>query len=311
MVLIVFLSLTLSSSGSLASRLSHPTRSVLAYATSMSVSGLLSSTNSQRASNGVAALGLNSQLNAAAQAKANDMASRNYWSHNTPEGNPPWGFVSAQGYAYQKLGENLATGFNDEGSTISGWMASQGHRENMLDPAYSEVGFGYANNPDYTSGGGGPMTIVVAYYGQPKVLAATASPPPAAAPAATPPPAASPPPAAKPAAVASASPTPPPPPSPSTAPKATSETKATPAPVRTSRAQLALSSSPIGRYGTYLAATVAIVAATLFVSRHLLAIKRSLRRGEVFVLRHPLLDIGLVSIAALALAFSRTVGFIQ
>ncbi len=311
MVLILFLSLTLNSSGSLAARLTHPTRSVLAYATSMSVGGLLSSTNQQRGANGVGTLSLNDQLNAAAQAKANDMASRNYWSHNTPEGNPPWGFVSAQGYAYQKLGENLATGFNDESSTISGWMASQGHRDNMLDPAYVQVGFGYANNPDYTSGGGGPMTIVVAYYAQPKVLAATApaaSPPPAASPAAkaNPAPAPSPapvatPPAAPPAAA----------PAPVSAPRATTQSQAAPAPKRTSKAQVALSSLPIAKFGTLLASAVAVAAITLFASRHILAFKRALRRGEVFVIRHPLFDIALVSLAALGLAFSKTVGFIQ
>src|SRR3990167_8611603 len=95
-------------SGALSSAIHSPTGKVLAYANSMSVSGLFSSTNTQRSSNGVAGLSLNSKLNASAQAKANDMASKNYWSHNTPDGDPPWVFVTAQGYAYQKLGENLA-----------------------------------------------------------------------------------------------------------------------------------------------------------------------------------------------------------
>jgi hypothetical protein len=158
-------------SGRLAVAAKNPTGKVLSYATSMSVSGLLTATNSERANNNVATLSLNSKLDAAAQAKAEDMAARNYWSHNTPEGNPPWVFVTAQGYQYQKLGENLATGFSDEQSTISGWMASPPHRENLLDPAFSEVGFGYANNPNYTSGGGGPMTIVVAFYYQAKTSA--------------------------------------------------------------------------------------------------------------------------------------------
>ena len=74
----------------------HP--NVLAYATETSVSALLASTNQARASNGEAALNLNSQLDAAAQAKANDMIARNYWSHNTPDGNPPWLFITNAGY---------------------------------------------------------------------------------------------------------------------------------------------------------------------------------------------------------------------
>jgi len=65
----------------------HPSAgNTLAYATEVSTSGLLSSTNSQRASNGVGSLTVNGQLNSAAQAKANDMIARNYWSHTTPDG---------------------------------------------------------------------------------------------------------------------------------------------------------------------------------------------------------------------------------
>src|SRR4051812_16245362 len=141
-------------SGALQSALQHPNSKVLAYASNMSIGGLLTDTNASRAANGIGDLQLNGKLNAAAQAKANDMATRNYWSHYTPDGNPPWVFVTAQGYGYQKLGENLATGFNDEQATINGWMASPPHRENLLDPAFSEVGFGFANSADYTAAGG-------------------------------------------------------------------------------------------------------------------------------------------------------------
>src|SRR3990167_1771050 len=168
-----------SQSGALSAALRNPRGNVLAYATSMSVNGLLSSTNTQRSANGVVSLSLNSKLNASAQAKANDMAARNYWSHNTPEGNPPWVFIEAQGYSYQKLGENLAAGFSSEDATVGGWMASAPHKANLLDPAFSEVGFGFADNENYTSAGGGPMTFVVPHHGKPTVLA-SASPPPAA-----------------------------------------------------------------------------------------------------------------------------------
>src|SRR5688572_6890212 len=56
---------------------------VLSYATAVSSTSLLQETNIQRGNNGKAALALNSQLNAAAQEKANDMAARDYWSHTT------------------------------------------------------------------------------------------------------------------------------------------------------------------------------------------------------------------------------------
>lgn len=152
----------------------RPPGSVLSYATSMQSSKLIDSTNQQRQAANLAPLNLSSKLSQAAQAKATDMAARDYWSHDTPDGNPPWTFVSQQNYAYQKLGENLAAGFDTEQAAIGGWMASPAHRDNMLDPQYTEVGFGIAQDPDYKAAGGGPMTIVVAFYGQPGVASAPA-----------------------------------------------------------------------------------------------------------------------------------------
>jgi hypothetical protein len=279
----------------------------------MSISGLLSDTNAQRSANGVASLSLNNQLNAAAQAKADDMAARNYWSHNTPEGNPPWVFVDAQNYSYQKLGENLATGFSDEQSTVNGWMASPPHRENLLDSAFSEVGFGFANNPNYTSAGGGPMTIVVAMYGKPVVLSATTSSPPPTAPA----PAASVNSANTPAADTEAS-----------APTESSDT-ATPAeqpkqaantetpksslssPVKTSHLQLAAPSNSYGSLATKLSIFLAFVIVLLWANRHIRALHRFLVKGERYVIKHPLTDLGVLAIAALLFIVSQTAGLIQ
>lgn len=147
--------------------LKHPTGQVLSYAASMQAQSLLVDTNNERAQANVSLLAENAQLDQAAQAKAKDMASRNYWSHDTPDGNPPWVFVADQKYDYQKLGENLAAGFSDEQAAISGWMSSPHHKDNLLDANFSQVGFGVAQSADYTAAGGGPMTIVVAFYGKP------------------------------------------------------------------------------------------------------------------------------------------------
>ena len=142
---------------------------VLAYATNLSHKGLLDSTNAQRGRYGRRPLTLNDRLNSAAQAKANDMATRNYWSHNTPEGGEPWEFVVDAGYAYEKAGENLAYGFSSAQTAVNGWMNSQTHRENLLDASYQEVGFGYANVPDFQDKG--EVTIIVAMYGDPLISA--------------------------------------------------------------------------------------------------------------------------------------------
>ncbi len=311
---ISFLLVVGSSSGTLKAAIHHPLGKVLSYSSSMSVGGLLADTNAERTANSVPDLNLNKKLDAAAQAKANDMAARNYWSHYTPEGNPPWIFVTAQGYSYQKLGENLAAGFDNEQSTINGWMASPPHRENLLDPAFSDVGFGYANNPDYTSAGGGPMTIVVAFYGKPQVLSTTTtttvntgtnSTPVAPvqtritasqrSKALTAAKISSPPKTDKPKAASTTN---------------TPETK-TVASSSTSRLQLALRDFPFAKFSTSLAILGSLAIMLYWITRHLRAFKKFVFEGEQYVINHPLSDIGLVVIAALLFILSQTAGLIQ
>lgn len=144
----------------------------LAYATEMSHETLLQATNAQRATNGEEKLTLQADLNEAAQAKAEDMAKRNYWSHKTPENKDPWIFIDQTGYDYAKAGENLAYGFPDSATTVKGWMNSQTHRDNLLDGSFTEVGFGFSNASNYQNTG--PETIVVAMYGRPKNLGSVA-----------------------------------------------------------------------------------------------------------------------------------------
>jgi hypothetical protein len=301
-------------SGNLEAYMRHPGGRVLAYSTSMSIGGLLADTNNSRAANGVASLSLNAKLDAAAQACADDMAARDYWSHYTPEGNPPWIWVSAQGYAYQKLGQNLATGFSDEQATIDGWMNSPPHRENLLDPSFTEVGFGYANNPNYTAAGGGPMTIVVAFYGQPQVLAANT--PAATAPTSTPSqstPAASTP-VSQPQQTTPAA-TQPPPAKQETKtksqPAATSTPKSSlPAPVTQTRLQIALANSKLAPAAGG-AIFLALVLLAFWAARHMRAIHRFFIKGESYAIRHPLTDLGLLIIAGLLFILSQTAGLIQ
>jgi uncharacterized protein YkwD len=154
---------------------------VLSYATSISSSDLLNATNAERSAAGASSLSLNSKLTNAAQAKANDMVARNYWSHNTPDGLAPWVFISNAGYSYSRAAENLANGFSNSSSVIRGWMDSTAHRTAMLNTEYSEVGFGYANSASFTDQG--ESTVVVAMYAKPYT---TPTPTPPAAPTPTP-----------------------------------------------------------------------------------------------------------------------------
>lgn len=152
-------------------------QSVLGTFNDYSVQTLLSETNERRAADKEAPLTLNPQLSAAAQAKAEDMAAKNYWSHTSADGKAPWVFVAESGYQYQSTGENLAYGFSNADEIIAGWMSSPQHRSNLLNAAYQHVGFGVAQSQNYQ--GLGPETIVVAEYGQPagSVLGTEATPP--------------------------------------------------------------------------------------------------------------------------------------
>ncbi len=146
---------------------------VLGASSDFSNNTLLQDTNVQRSSDHEQPLALNSQLNAAAQAKANDMAAKDYWSHNSPDGRTPWSFINAAGYHYQMAGENLAYGFGNAGDTVAGWMNSPTHRANILNAKYKDVGFGVAQATNYQ--GNGPETIIVAEYGEPAEAAPVAT----------------------------------------------------------------------------------------------------------------------------------------
>jgi|GEM_PF-1812832 len=150
---------------------------------SADIGSLLAYSNYQRSAAGEASLNLNGALDAAAQAKANDMVAKNYWGHYSPTGASPWSFISAAGYSYSAAGENLAYGFASSSAVISAWMNSAEHRANLLNAGFRDVGFGIANSPNYV--GTGPETIVVAEYGTPLYQPAPAPAPTYTAPSTT------------------------------------------------------------------------------------------------------------------------------
>ncbi|MBI5357668.1 hypothetical protein HZB74_02360 [Candidatus Saccharibacteria bacterium] len=144
---------------------------VLSVSNSQTIEKLLESTNSKRQESGSPALKLNPSLNSAAQAKADDMVLKNYWSHISPNGEEPWVFFEKANYNYLKASENLAYGFKSSDSTVNGWMNSPSHKQTMLDKNIQEVGFGIAKSNDFL--GQGPETVVVGFYAKPSSLAGT------------------------------------------------------------------------------------------------------------------------------------------
>lgn len=119
--------------------------------------------NTDRATDKLPLLVMNDQLTAAAQAKADDMAARGYFSHNTPDGKTPWYWFSKVGYKFSSAGENLAMNFTDSVEVNTAWMNSPKHRENIMNGKFTEIGIATAQG--YYQGQ--PTIFVVQEFGKP------------------------------------------------------------------------------------------------------------------------------------------------
>ena len=108
---------------------------------------ILDLVNVERAAAGCPALASDTQLTAAAQGHAEDMAARNYFAHVSQDGRSPFDRIAAAGYTgggYQA--ENIARGQADAVAVMRGWMASDGHRANIVNCVYDHLGVGYTRN---------------------------------------------------------------------------------------------------------------------------------------------------------------------
>ncbi len=139
----------------------HP--QVLGVQYSITTDDIIAQTNDQRGKNGLLPLRRNDQLTRAAEAKGADMLAKGYWAHTAPDGKEPWYFINQAGYNYTRAGENLARDFRDTTSTVNAWMNSPGHRANLLNPNYQEIGVSVVSGPF----NGYEAVIVVQMFGQP------------------------------------------------------------------------------------------------------------------------------------------------
>jgi len=101
---------------------------------------LVNLTNKDRARENISELKVSPILEKAAQMKADDMASKGYFAHNTPEGLTPWYWFTLAGYKYAFAGENLAVNFEESEDVQTAWMNSRGHFLNIMNPKYTEIG---------------------------------------------------------------------------------------------------------------------------------------------------------------------------
>jgi len=83
----------------------------------------------------------------AAYLHSEDMALNNLFSHTGSDGSSPGQRFSRQGYPWRMYGENIAVGYPTVSSVLQGWLGSEGHCRNVMNPAFTEIGAGYAIGP--------------------------------------------------------------------------------------------------------------------------------------------------------------------
>ena len=109
---------------------------------------VLELTNVQRAKAGLPPLSFEERLNSSARWKAADMAKRNYFDHADGRGRDFIDRANDFGYRdWHYLGENIAAGQSSPEEVVAEWMASPGHRKNILKREYREIGIAYATEP--------------------------------------------------------------------------------------------------------------------------------------------------------------------
>lgn len=107
------------------------------------IARVLELTNQFRAQNGLSPLKANVELDAAAEGHSEDMANQDYFSHTGKDGSQPWDRAKEVGYEANSMGENIAAGYSTPEAVVEGWKNSPGHRANMLNASYTELGVGY------------------------------------------------------------------------------------------------------------------------------------------------------------------------
>ncbi len=105
--------------------------------------------NQARAQNGLKPLTANWELARMARYKSQDMHDKNYFSHTSPTYGSPFDMMRSFGISYRAAGENIAMGYATPQAVMNAWMNSPGHRANILNPSFTQIGVGYVANGNY------------------------------------------------------------------------------------------------------------------------------------------------------------------
>lgn len=102
--------------------------------------------NAERAKKGLMALTINWEVSRVARYKSADMANKGYFSHTSPTYGSPFNMMENFGIRFSAAGENIAYGQQTAASVMTAWMNSPGHKANILNPSYTQIGVGLAAN---------------------------------------------------------------------------------------------------------------------------------------------------------------------
>ncbi len=106
-------------------------------------------TNQERAKNGLPPLKQNWELSRVARYKSQDMSDLNYFSHTSPTYGTPFKMIENFGISSSAAAENIAKGQRTAAEVVKSWMNSSGHRANILNGTYTEIGVGYDADGNY------------------------------------------------------------------------------------------------------------------------------------------------------------------
>lgn len=112
---------------------------------------VVSLVNQERAKAGLSPLKINTKLTGVAERKAEDLRDKNYFAHNSPTYGSPFDMMKQFGITYTAAGENIAKGQRTPAEVMNGWMNSPGHKANIMNANYTEIGVGYVTDSNGTT----------------------------------------------------------------------------------------------------------------------------------------------------------------
>jgi uncharacterized YkwD family protein len=107
--------------------------------------------NVERQKAGLQALKMDSAITNVAELKSKDMATKNYFAHQSPTYGSAGDMLTQFGIRWSAWGENIASGQRTPEAVVTAWMNSAGHRANILSPNFSRIGVGYVTNSNGTA----------------------------------------------------------------------------------------------------------------------------------------------------------------